>query len=48
MQHKQLALAIVLASITGTAVAQSNVTVYGTMDTGIGRTYKDEASVLSR
>lgn len=44
MQHKQLALAIVLASIAGTAVAQSNVTVYGTMDTGIGRTYKDEAS----
>lgn len=44
MKHSQIALAIVLASAAGAAMAQSNVTVYGTLDTGIGRTYKDAAS----
>lgn len=44
MKRTQVALAIAFASIAGSAVAQSNATVYGTIDTGIGRTYKDEAS----
>lgn len=41
----RVALAAVLASAAGAAVAQSSVTVYGVVDTAIGRLYSSEASV---
>lgn len=41
-KQMQVALAMVLAA--GSAAAQSNVTVYGTIDTSVGRGYKSEAS----
>lgn len=44
MQHKTMALATALACVAGTAIAESNVALYGTLDTGIGRTYRDKAS----
>ncbi|WP_260674322.1 porin [Comamonas aquatica] len=43
-KQMQVALAMVLAAAAGSAAAQSNVTVYGTIDTSVGRGYKSDAS----
>lgn len=44
-QHMKAVLAVALAAMAGGAVAQSNVSVYGMLDTGIGRGYKDDANM---
>ena len=43
-KQMHVALAMVLAAAAGSAAAQSNVTVYGVIDTSVGRGYKSDAS----
>lgn len=43
MKFSKLALAMALVTVAGSAAAQSTVTIYGTMDTGLGRLYKPAA-----
>jgi hypothetical protein len=43
-KQMHVALAMVLAAAVGSAAAQSNVTVYGVIDTSVGRGYKSDAS----
>lgn len=43
-KQMKAALAVVLAAVAGGAAAQSNVAIYGKIDTGLGRTYTDAAN----
>ena len=43
MKNTQVALAVVLVTLASSAAAQSNVNVYGVVDTAIGREYDSEA-----
>ncbi|WP_312568557.1 porin [Comamonas sp.] len=43
-KHTKVAVAVFLAAMAGGAAAQSNVAIYGTIDTGLGRTYTDAAN----
>ena len=43
-KQMKAALAVFLAAVAGGAAAQSNVVIYGTIDTGLGRTYTDAAN----
>lgn len=43
-KQMKAALAMFLAAVAGGAAAQSNVVIYGTIDTGLGRTYTDAAN----
>lgn len=44
MKQTQVALALALAALAGTAAAQSNVTIYGVVDTSLGKMYDSDAS----